>query len=98
MEFPKPKVNLAEIMRTDPACDFEGKDVIFGAIRMDRKLVSRFIYRAADLMDDGIPITHAFDYVVRCIREELLLRGEKRSEEEVRAAVQQMVFRDGVDL
>jgi hypothetical protein len=92
------RCNPEAFMRCEPECNFEGEDVIFGTIRMNRKIVSRFIYRAADLIDDGIPIMHAFDYVVRCIREEYLLLEEERSEEEIRTAVHKMFFRDDVDL
>jgi hypothetical protein len=96
--FFKRPVSAEEVMRTEPECSFEGKDVIFGTIRMDREVVSRFIYQAADLMDDGMPVTHAFDFVVRSIREEFLSQGEERSEEEIRSCLQKMLFKEGVDL
>jgi hypothetical protein len=96
--FFKRKINPEDVFRSEPECRFKGKDVIFGTIRMDRNKISDFIYSAADLIDDGIPITHAFDFVVRSIKEEFLLQGEERSEEEIRAAVQRLVFKEGVDL
>jgi hypothetical protein len=96
--FFKRSINPEDLMRPEPECRFEGNEVIFGSIRMNRKIVSGFIYRAADLIEEGIPVTHAFDYVVRCIREEFLSTGEERSEEEIRAAVHGMFFRDDVDL
>jgi hypothetical protein len=79
MNFFKQKCNPADLMRPDPECDFEGDDVIFGSIRMNRETVADFIYRAADLMDDGIPVPQAFDYVVRCIRDEFLSSGQERA-------------------
>jgi hypothetical protein len=94
----KRKYNPADLFRGDPDCSFEDEDVIFGTIRMDRRKVAGFIDGASDLMDDGIPIIEAFDYVVRCIRDEFLLFGEERSEEEIRTAVHKLVFRDDVDL